>query len=420
MPAGIGLTADETLERRRYARRMSVEPRPPLIRRLRPGHWLALDCSAAVLYFLIAWGTLAHSIGSLLPALAGAALVALPIALGRRRPVAAFAVLLVATWLAPATDAHDLAALVLAPMACVLFLIATRYAARISILVLGLSMSAPVAAALPGFVHRGGVVPFALLNITVWAVGYAVGQHRRYGEELIEHHARLAEAELEKARRGVTEERVRIARELHDVVAHSMSVITVQAGFGHLVIDDKPAEARAALGAIEITGRETLAEMRRLLGVLREEDPDRVPLAPAPGLADLDRLLEQTSMAGVRADLQVSGQLRDLPAGIDLSAYRIVQEALTNVVKHAGTSSCRVAIVHGPDDLLIEVIDDGVGDTGSQGTDGHGLVGMRERVCLYGGRFDAAPLPGRGFRVTARLPLADLPSGTADVTDAVA
>jgi signal transduction histidine kinase len=196
---------------------------------------------------------------------------------------------------------------------------------------------------------------------------------------------------------------MRIARELHDVVAHSMSVITVQAGYGHLVIDERPDEARAALSAIESTGRETLAEMRRLLGVLRQEEPGQPQVAPAPGLADLDRLIAHTGRAGIRVELSIAGDVRALPVGIELAAYRILQEALTNVVKHAGTTLARASIAYRPDELSIEVTDDGRGGPVTPG--GLGLAGMRERAQLYGGRLDAAPLPARGFRVIARLPL---------------
>jgi signal transduction histidine kinase len=189
-----------------------------------------------------------------------------------------------------------------------------------------------------------------------------------------------------------------------------MSVITVQAGFGHLVIDDKPAEARAALSAIETTGRETLAEMRQLLDVLRAEDPRPTAavraLDPAPRLADLGRLLAQTAKAGVRVELTVSGTPRDLPAGIDLSAYRIVQEALTNVVKHAGAAAARATIDYRENELAIQITDHGQGcPDADRYAFGHGLLGMQERVRLYGGWFRAAPLPEHGFQVTARLPL---------------
>ena len=182
-----------------------------------------------------------------------------------------------------------------------------------------------------------------LVTGLVWAVGYAVGQHRAYERQLLQERARQAQEELARARRGVIEERMRIARELHDVVAHSMSVITVQAGYGHLVIDRDPGQARAALGAIETTGRQALTEMRRLLGVLRADDgDDAAALTPAPGLADLDRLVAQTAGAGVRVELEITGRPRPLPSGIELSAYRIVQEALTNVVKHADVPASRV------------------------------------------------------------------------------
>jgi len=320
-----------------------------------------------------------------------------------------------------------------------------------------------------------------------------VRQRRRYAVRLQD----------EAASKAVAEERLRIARELHDVVAHSMSVIAVQAGYGQYVIDTQPADARNALGAIQVTSREALDEMRRMLGALRQADEtdqrevaaragaaagaalgadaDAVagpgadageagaaPLLPAPGLADLDRLISRTASAGVRVDVTRCGQRRELPASIDLSAYRIVQEALTNVVKHARTSSCRVLIGYGQDELILEVTDNGAGlpamagagvsqhwgspplggvglagDAGRTGGgpalltmspaagwnapdappgdgwagrpyaiggSGHGIIGMRERVSLLGGEFSAGPLPGYGFQVSAHIPL---PAGSA-------
>jgi signal transduction histidine kinase len=383
-----------------------------LIRTLRPSHWLALDYLAAGAYALPAlllllneasgWaGTLAVPVG-------GIAFV-LPIALRRHRMIVSFG--LVAAGLIVVGLAEPKAAVVgLVSMAYVLYVVAATCRPRTALAVLAVSLGAAVATALPDFQHRGGVVVFAFVFITVWTVGYAVAMHRRYTESLLRNQADLAEAELEKARRDVIEERVQIARELHDVVAHSMSVITVQAGFGTMIIEDRPEEARAALSAIETTGRQTLTEMRRLLGVLREKDPGRTAdgpeLAPAPRLADLVRLAEQTAKAGVRVELTTTGRLRALPVGIELSAYRIVQEALTNVVKHAGTDSARTALDYREDELGIEITDDGRGcPEAVEPRPGHGLAGMRERVDLHGGSFQAVSLPGRGFQVTARLPL---------------
>jgi signal transduction histidine kinase len=238
---------------------------------------------------------------------------------------------------------------------------------------------------------------------------------------------------------AVTEERLRIARELHDVVAHSMTVVAVQAGFGEYVFDHEPAQAREALGAIQHVTRDALADMQRLLGVLRQDGTgqpaDRgaragrpadgqkpvrqLQLAPAPGLADLDRLVSTTAGAGVRVNVTKTGEHRDIPAMIDQSAFRIVQEALTNVVKHSGASSCRVGVGYEDTGLSVEITDHGAGPAAGRdwspaarepnGT-GHGILGMQERVSLCGGEFTAGPLPERGFQVAARFPL-PAPSG---------
>lgn len=223
-----------------------------------------------------------------------------------------------------------------------------------------------------------------------------------------EHAVALRSQEVAEA---VTAERLRIARELHDMVAHSIGIIAIQAGVGSRVIETRPAEAREALRAIETTSRETLSGLRRTLvslrraerGVSASEKSSR--LAPAPGLADLGRLAAATADAGVRVDVCRTGDERPLPADIDLSAYRIVQEALTNVVRHAGTGHCRVTIDYGNEDLSVEVVDDGRGSTGSGSGHGFGIIGMRERVGLLGGRLSAGRRPEGGFRVAARLPL---------------
>ncbi|MGZ8579827.1 MAG: sensor histidine kinase [Actinomycetota bacterium] len=202
---------------------------------------------------------------------------------------------------------------------------------------------------------------------------------------------------------AVAEERARIARELHDVVAHAMSVMVVQAGAARSVLDDDPASARAAIGRIESTGRDGLTEMRRLIGILKADgaDADR---APQPGLGQLDALLETVRGAGVPVEAVTEGAPSPLPTGLDLVAYRIVQEALTNVIKHAGPAHARVLLRWGDAALDVEVADDGRGLIAS--TDGGlGLVGMRERVALYGGSIRTEPRSGGGFVVHAHLPL---------------
>ncbi len=392
---------------------MSTEPRPPLIKRLRPVHWLVLDCLVATGYApALSVAFLRHPAGVPVPlGLAAITVLCLALAVRRRLPVVTLAVALVVL-LALRWPYQSLL-----PAWFALYLVAVTCRRSVALTALGVTLVVP-AAVVPVF-DRAFLL--GLVSGLVWTIGYAVGRHRSYARELRRHQARQAGAELEKARRGVTEERMRIARELHDVVAHSMSVITVQAGFGHLVIDQDPEQARAALGAIETTGRDALTEMRRLVGVLRdgsdsarEGGPDPTALAPAPGLTDLDELVARTAKAGVAVHLEISGRPRDLPPGIELSAYRIVQEALTNVVKHAGTPASRVTIGYGEHELSIEVTDDGCGGRDVPDHDrpdnGHGLVGMRERVNLYGGWLRAAPLPGRGFQVLARLPLASAPA----------
>ena len=209
----------------------------------------------------------------------------------------------------------------------------------------------------------------------------------------------------ERARRAVVDERLRIARELHDVVAHSMSVIAVQAGVGHHVLDSQPEEARRALAAIETTSRAALTEMRRLLGVLREEGQPRAALSPAPGLADVPQLLTQVRQAGLDVTSIVTGQPADAPTPVGLTAYRIVQEALTNVLKHGGPRA-RVSIQYGPDEVRLEICDDGRRHPAPrQPAEGHGLIGMRERVAVFGGRLSAGSQPDGGYRVAAWLPI---------------
>jgi signal transduction histidine kinase len=247
------------------------------------------------------------------------------------------------------------------------------------------------------FPHRGSILAGAVLTVIAWLIGHSIRQAQIQAE------LRRSQA----AAQAVTEERLRIARELHDMVAHSIGIIAIQAGAGGRVIDTHPAEARDALAAIEATSRETLAGLRRMLAGLRRAEPGRHPnasgLDPAPGLADVDRLAAMTLDAGVQVDVHWQGDRRPLPADIDLSAFRIIQEAVTNVVRHSGTAQCRVCIDHRDHEVAIEVVDSGRG--GVVGGPGYGILGMRERAGLLGGEFSAGPRPGGGFRVAARLPV---------------
>jgi len=257
----------------------------------------------------------------------------------------------------------------------------------------------------------------AVVIIAAWMIGVAVREQRAYTAGLREQAERRVQAQLAEGRRAATEERLRIARELHDVVAHSLSLIAVQAGVGSYVAGARPEEAARALASIETTSREALREMRWLLGVLRD-DSAGTDLAPAHGLADVGQLVAGTAEAGVRVQLEIRGTQRPVPPGVGLAAYRIIQEALTNVVKHAQTTASRVLVTYTDDALCLEITDDGRGARADAvaASGGHGIAGMRERASLFGGELHAGPLPGRGFRVGVRLPLdraPDQPPGRA-------
>ena len=420
----------------------SRPPRPPLTKRMRTGHWIALDCVVAGFAAICAAASGAQSLpaGPKLPVvILFMAAIFIPVALRRKAPVAWFGALVILgvllSGLGPAVSAF-----VFLAAAFVLYTVTveTRRRSGLAALVLLLVVMAFLAVAQlrPHHMAAGVLVPVALAGIIAWMTGYSVRQRRLYAVTV----------QQQAANSAVAEERLRIARELHDVVAHSMSVIAVQAGYGQYVIDVSPEGAKEALGAIQATSRDALDEMRRMLGVLRQQDTGTlpagrggsgqagtplagsapagarpaaaVPLAPAPGLAGLDKLVARTCGAGVRVTVELSGQPRPAPAGVDLSAYRIIQEALTNVVRHAGTGAvCVVNLCYTDADLVIRVTDDG-GLPGGLGTagiaaagTGHGIIGMRERVHLCGGSFDAGPLPGGGFEVTAALPLPVPPTG---------
>jgi signal transduction histidine kinase len=227
-----------------------------------------------------------------------------------------------------------------------------------------------------------------------WAVGQAVRERRAH-----------LRAEAERlAERAVSEERLRIARELHDVVAHSMSLIAVKAGVANHVARSRPGETADALRVIEDTSKQALTEMRRLLGVLRTDDTQRDELSPAPRLDDLPELAQRAASAGVRVALDLRAD-PDVPAGVSLSAYRIVQEALTNVIRHAASARCEVTVTARDGEVRIEVVDDGPSRPipAACHHPGHGLIGMRERALVCGGEFTAGPRNGSGFQIKASL-----------------
>jgi len=259
---------------------------------------------------------------------------------------------------------------------------------------------------------RGHVVD---LITALWFAGWLLASlmlgattrgRRAYLEEVEQRALEAERGREDEARRRAREERIRIARELHDVLAHRISMISVQSGVGAHLIDRDPDQARSALIAVNQASKEALQELRATLGLLRQVD-DPEPRSPAPGLAHIEGVIASTSAAGLDVRLEVSGEPRVLPTGVDLAAYRIIQESLTNVLRHARAATARIAIVYQPADVVIQVDDDGRGmdDHGPLGGGGNGLLGMRERATALGGELEAGPLGDRGFRVRARLPL---------------
>jgi signal transduction histidine kinase len=406
-------------------------PRSLRLRRPWSAHPVAIDCaSVALIAFAqtVIFKQLAHPRG--ISHWEGAVIFAvavLPAAFRRRWPRTALA--LVAAGAIGMTAISTVPALPLA-VAFVMYVIPLRFARREALwLLAGALLVTSIALTPSARIHdhaSGDAGPLLLMNALLitaaWLLGYTVRQQRAYTASLHEQAERRLREQLAEARRARSEERLQIARELHDVVAHSMSLIAVQAGVANYVISAHPQEAERALSSIEQTSRGALREMRALLGVLRADaDGTRQALgdelAPAPGLGNLDSLAGRTSEAGVRVQLIVSGSRLSLPAGLDLAAYRVIQEAITNVIKHAATDRCLVRVAYQQDALTLEITDEGCGADPGDGNDGsgtsgagHGIAGMRERVAMYGGEFLAAPAPGRGFRVTARFPLEGKPA----------
>jgi signal transduction histidine kinase len=298
----------------------------------------------------------------------------------------------------------------LIPVTLAVYVVVATATRRVALVAVGAAIAAIEVGALTAAGGADGSVVLSAptLATVAWLAAENVRARRSYMQDVAE---RVAEREREQARRASAQERVRIARELHDVVAHAMSIIAVRSGVARMVLDVRPEEAREALGIIEGTSRQALAEMRLLVGVLRDADPDdpQADRGPAPGLASLPGLVTHIDQAGVPVSFHVEGQPRPLPPGIDLSAYRIIQEALTNVVRHAAPAIAELTLRYSPGEVMIEVTDNGrtrltppalvrAGDG-----PGHGIVGMRERVAVYGGKLVAEPTAS-GFRVLARIP----------------
>jgi signal transduction histidine kinase len=292
------------------------------------------------------------------------------------------------------------------PTGIALFTVADQLERRDSYLV-GLGTLIAVTPALwanAGWAHFYKIVG-PLLGFTVaWLIGDSLGTRRRYVATLEERADRLEREREAEAARAVAEEQARIARELHDVIAHTLSVIVVQAAAARDVFAARPEDAAEALQAIERSARGALEELRRLVGSVRGEEAS---FAPPPRLTDLDRLLDELRESGLPVSVTIEGRPVALPEAVDLSAYRVVQEALTNTLKHARATQAEVAVRWEDNDLEIEIHDDGVGSTGANGS-GHGIVGMQERLSLLGGTLTAGPATEGGFTVLARFPLASV------------
>ncbi|HEY3882332.1 MAG TPA: sensor histidine kinase [Trebonia sp.] len=311
-------------------------------------------------------------------------------------------------------------------VAMVLYSVVAVASRRAGLVITGVTACVFLAACVAG----GGdsVVLASIGGVTMVALGWLAGENtqasrvyaRQRSERAAEQAAAAEAAQAEQVRLALVEERAQIARELHDIVAHAMSVIAVRSGVARMVIDSDPDEAREALSIIETTTRRSLREMRLLVSVLRDPDGQDTELSPAPGVADIDRLVAAAGSAGVAVELTVDGAVRPLPPAIDLSAYRIMQEALTNVVRHAGPTRARIRLSYLPGEVSIEVTDDGTGgplarlsgpaSRAPRAGGGHGLIGMRERAALFGGELRAGPYAA-GFRVTASIPVAEFRAG---------
>ena len=372
-------------------------------------HPSLVDGVLAFVLVLIGTGSVLSSSGGWVTLPFSVAIV-VPVVFRRKHPVSAFAVATVigaAQVLTAGPSGADLAIVVL------LYTLAAYRPRSISVTglviclfgsVVGVTRWTPTRLSLFHTIVIGSIL-FAGPVLIAWVVGDSMRYRRGYYAALEDRAARLERERDAQAQIAAAAERARIARELHDVVAHNVSVMVVQADGASYALDSDPEKARQALAAIAGTGRQALAEMRRLLGVLRSDDGE-TGLAPQPGIGQLAELLQQTRAAGLAVAFTVEGVPGPLPGGVALAAYRIVQESLTNTRKHGGPSaSARVTLRYCEDVLVLSIADDGRGAAAAADGAGHGMTGMRERVALYGGTLRAGPRPGGGYQVTARLPM---------------
>ncbi|MBG0563908.1 sensor histidine kinase [Actinoplanes aureus] len=329
--------------------------------------------------------------------------ISLPLTVRRRWPTFAAAASAV-LWLAyvsagywPVVNAYA--------MLLAFYTVAARRPARESLAWVAVSAAGWIYAGLisEGSSMAGVVVQGVAIPLIVWWFGRAAGQLEDRNRRLAEAAAALRDGQAERRRRAIADERVRIARELHDVIAHHLTVVSVQAGLARFVLRSDPATASTALDSVIDTSSEALAEMRRMLGLLRAGRDDERPFTPAPGIAGLGDLIDRVRAAGPAVSLTVTGTPRELSPGPAVAVYRIVQESLTNVLKHAAAANAEVNLHFGADELTVTITDDGHGP--GPGAQGQGIIGMDERARLYGGSLTAGPREPRGYTVTAVLPL---------------
>jgi signal transduction histidine kinase len=363
--------------------------------------------TATILACTAMYGLLNYRQHPQVPGVAVAALTTLPLLVRSRWPIPVLGVVMTGTLVYYSLGYHH-GPIALAGMVA-LFTVATT-GDRLRSLQFGIAVSAAVvgvkAAIKPATLTDGSALGQVAWVTVALLAGEAVRHKRALFAELVERAQRAEQTREEEARSRVAAERMRIARELHDVVAHGIAMINVQAGVAAHVIDSQPDQAKTALLHIKDASKTALAELRTTLGLLRQEGETEVPIEPAPGLGQLDALVAAARRTGL--SVTVKGEVRPLPPALDLAAYRIAQEALTNVVKHAGATLATVTLTHTDARVVLEVADDGVGVAAPFDSGGHGLVGMRERAAAVGGRLVAGPADAGGFLVQAELPLVEV------------